>query len=125
MKQFLDGQPVVDFAPPERGAQRAPKFLGLDRELPPNRADRRTEARSQDDSSSNAPRDDAPVVTVPRAPVGTTPEPVIPQVPVFTVPTFPDVSRPPPVYIPPADDDDDDFDADFDDTPTRPRRDRG
>ncbi len=127
MKQFLAGQAVVDFAPPDRVAnQRAPKFLGLDGELPRNRADRLTgsesrRSESQDESSDNAPRDDAPVATVPRDPVDTIPEPVIPRFPVITVPNFPDITRPPPVFIPPVVDDDDDFD----DTPTRPRRDRG
>jgi penicillin-binding protein 1A len=125
MKQFLAGQAVVDFAPPDRVPnQRASKYLSLDGELPP-RVDRPTETRSEDDSGEDEPRGDAPVVVVPRDPVGTIPEPVAPQFPVVTVPTFPDVSRPPPVFIPPVVDDDDDFDADFDDTPTRPRRDRG
>lgn len=112
MKQFLAGQQVIDFAPPDRiPNQRAPKFLAIDGELPPSQSQR----QQQNVTPNGSPRtDDTVVVTVPRT-TATVPDPVIPQIPVITVPPFPDITTPrvtsPPVVI--------------DDTPPTTRRNRG
>lgn len=133
MKQFLEGQAVVDFAPPERVPnQRAPKFL----ELPTCRlvevttpkpcgevtdSGSRNPAQTANNSgrvnqTNNDTNDDGSVVTVPR-PTATVPQPVIPQQPVITIPVFPDITTPrittPPVVI------------NNDDSPPTTRRNRG
>jgi membrane peptidoglycan carboxypeptidase len=128
MKQFLAGQAVIDFAPPDRVPnQRAPKFLELptcllSEVLTPKPCGEVTDTgrrtttgptqqvqRNNDDGNANEP-----VVTVPR-PSATVPQPVVPQVPVITIPVFPDVTTPrvtsPPVII--------------DDSPPTTRRNRG
>jgi membrane peptidoglycan carboxypeptidase len=114
MKQFLDGQTVVDFAPPDRVPnQRAPKYLEIPTCLlaevtTPKPCGEVTNSGSRNfvptngrESSANN-NDDAPV-TVPR-PAVTVPQPVIPQQPVVTIPNFPDITIPrvtvPPVVIP-------------------------
>jgi membrane peptidoglycan carboxypeptidase len=119
MKQFLAGQTVVDFAPPDRVPnQRAPKYLSIDGELSPSEARRPV----QDDGGSTAnnanpnPRNDTPVISIPQRPVATVPDPVVPQIPVVTIPTFPDVTVPR-VTVPPP--------PVFDDTTPTTRRNRG
>ena len=121
MRQFLAGQQVIDFAPPERVPnQRAPKYLQVDGELPPSQSQRQAATGSFNNNfSNNTWNDDTPVVTAPR-PTATVPDPVVPRVPVITVPSFPDVTTPrittPPIVI--EDDDDDD-------SPPTTRRNRG
>lgn len=100
MRQFLAGQPVIDFAQPERVPnQRAPKFLQIEGELPPAQGQR--QAGNQNVQNDN----DIPTVTAPRQPVIVVPDPVIPQIPVFTIPNFPDATVPR-VTVPPVIDDD-------------------
>ncbi len=150
MRQYLQGQAPVDFAPPERVPnQRAPKYLDLPaclmaEVLTPKPCGEVTNSGSRNFSSNNNGNfgntgssnsgstgngrgnavntfnDDAPVATVPRGPVGTVPQPVVPQQPVVTVPQFPVVTQPPQVFIPPVVVDDDD-----DDSPPTTRRNRG
>jgi len=146
MKQFLAGQTVVDFAPPERVPnQRAPKFLELapclrnevmspkicgevtnsgSRNVSVNSGSSNNGSSNNNGSTSsranpanNNTNDDAPAPTVPRGPVATIPQPVIPQQPVVTFPTFPDVTIPRDIFIPSPTNDDDT-------TPTT-RRNRG
>ena len=137
MRQFLAGQTVVDFAPPERVPnQRAGKFLSVESELPSSQSQRRAssettagggnvdriesagsnENSNTTSSSNNSSNNDSPTVTIPRAPVANIPERVIPQLPPVTVPSFPVATVPPEVYIPPR--------YDEDTTPTT-RRNRG
>ncbi|MGI8808367.1 MAG: transglycosylase domain-containing protein [Acidimicrobiales bacterium] len=136
MRQFLAGQTVIDFAPPDRVPnQRAPKFLTLDGELTPNQAqrltgsetrpgsqpqntpDNNTPASDSNPAPTTSPRDDSPpVAIVPRPPVITFPDPVIPQIPQVTAPPRVDVTRPP-VFVPPVIIDDD--------APPTTRRNRG
>jgi penicillin-binding protein 1A len=103
MKQFLAGQTVIDFAPPDRVPnQRAPKFLNLEGELASSEAQRRI----QDDFTGRTTNTDqgnnnAPPVTVPQRPVVTLPDPVFPQIPVVTIPTFPDITVPR-ITVPPV-----------------------
>jgi len=135
MRQYLQGQTPVDFAPPERVPnQRAPKFLELapclrlevmtpkpcgevtnsgSRNISPNSNNGNGNRANPTDTSN----DDAPVVTAPRAPVATIPQPVIPQQPVVTIPVFPDITIPRDIFVPPPVFDDDT-------TPTT-RRNRG
>jgi penicillin-binding protein 1A len=139
MRQFLQGQTPVDFAPPERVPnQRAPKYLDLApcllaEVLTPKPCGEVTDSgrrQIQDDgfvgNNSNTVRntvndDDGPPSSVaPRQPVAPVTDPVVPQIPVVTIPAFPDLTVPPRVIIPPIIDDDDDFDT----TPTT-RRPRG
>jgi len=138
MKQFLAGQTVVDFAAPERVPnQRAGKFLSVEGELPPSQSQRRPSSGTitvggnaeRSDSAStngdagtsptgnnNSPTNDGPTITVPRAPGGAVPQPVVPQIPSVTVPSFPVGNVPPEVYIPPPY---------HDDTTPTTRRNRG
>ncbi len=91
MKQFLAGQAVIDFAPPERVPnQRAPKFLALDGEVAPT--DRRT-----DDNSPNGggPNPNQPGQLPNGLPV------TIPNIPNISIPV-PDITIPK-VSIPPID----------------------
>jgi membrane peptidoglycan carboxypeptidase len=120
MKQFLAGQTVVDFAPPDRVPnQRAPKYLEippclLSEVLSPKPCGEVTNSGSRNfapvgdnggrtNTGNNNTSDDASVVTVPR-PAVTLPQAVIPQQPVVTIPTFPDITIPrvtvPPIVIP-------------------------
>jgi penicillin-binding protein 1A len=130
MKQFLAGQAVVDFALPDRVPnQRAPKYLNLEGELtqsggpraPQNLSDLNQQARNNTGNNNtaannnNATNNNAPAPTVPRAPVITVPDPVVPQVPVVTVPSFPDVTVPRGVFVPPV----------VEDTTPTTRRNRG
>ena len=127
MRQFLAGQTVVDFAPPERVPnQRAPKFLELPtclltEVLTPkpcgevtDTGRRVTPAPNQRTNDNNG-GDDSTTVTVPR-PQATVP--LVPQVPVITIPAFPDITTPR-VTTPPVVVDDDD------DSPPTTRRNRG
>jgi membrane peptidoglycan carboxypeptidase len=125
MKQFLAGQAVIDFAPPDRVPnQRAPKFLNLEGELTQtggvrnsqNTADLNQQARNPTTNNNNTGNNNnnVPAPTVPRAPVATVPDPVVPQVPVVTIPTFPDITVPR-VVIPPV----------VEDTTPTTRRNRG
>lgn len=110
MKQFLAGQQVIDFAPPDRVPnQRAPKFLAVDGELPPSQSQRPVQIEGP------VTNNDTPANTVPR-PVATVPQPVFPQVPIVTIPPFPDITTPR-ITTPPVVRDDDS-------TPTT-RRNRG
>lgn len=127
MKQFLAGQPVVNFALPDRVPnERAPKYLSLEAELNP--ALSRQSTRQQQVSSGN---DDTPVRTSPSqsSPSGAAPPspsspslrtpapepPPTPQIPVITAPVIPDVTVPSRVTVP---------DEPRDTTPTT-RRNRG
>ena len=129
MRQFLAGQPVVDFAVPERiPNQRAPKFLELptcllSEVLTPKPCGevtdtgRRTTSgftqtfggASSNGSSNNGGGNgavDNRNTSNDSAPVATIPRPtipdvVIPQVPVAPAPVFPDVTVPPRVTVPP------------------------
>jgi len=125
MKQFLAGQTVVDFAPPDRVPnQRAPKFLNLEGELEPTQSQRQaaqnnnfnnTSGSSNNSNSNSNSSNDAPVGdTTPQRPVVSVP-PVIPQFPTGTVPSVPDITIPRVVVPPPPV---------FDTTPTT-RRNRG
>jgi membrane peptidoglycan carboxypeptidase len=132
MRQFLAGQAVVDFVPPERVPnQRAPKFLELPfcteaEVLSPKicgevtATGRRTtpgptqSSNNGGNNGNNNGNGNGPVITTPQA---TIPNPIFPQVPNVTIPPFPDVTSPPRVTVPPIDDDDDT-------TPTT-RRNRG
>ena len=127
MRQFLAGQAVVDFLPPERVPnQRAPKFLQVDNELPPSQSQLRnlggtssgggTGSSNGGGGTNNSDTDNAPAPTVPRP---TIPDVVVPQVPQVTIPSFPDVTVPPRVTVPPV------FDDDDDDSPPTTRRNRG
>jgi penicillin-binding protein 1A len=129
MRQFLAGQTVVDFPQPERVPnQRAPKFLQVEGELPPSQSQLRNQGSTSNtgggsfngNNNGNSNNDSGPVVTAPRA---TIPDPVIPQAPVVTIPSFPDITVPPRVTVPPIFDDDDDDDDD--DTTVTTRRNRG
>ena len=128
MRQFLAGQQVIDFAPPERVPnQRAPKFLELptcllSEVLTPKPCGEVTDTgrrttplpnqRTTDDNGNAI----GPTVTAPR-PNATLPDPVVPQIPVITIPAFPDITTPrvttPPVTV------------DDDDSPPTTRRNRG
>jgi len=115
MKQFLAGQTVVDFAPPDRVPnQRAPKYLELptcllSEVLTPKPCGEVTNSggrnfnpgNSGDDGGRTNPagNDDGPTATVPRGPVATIPNQ--PQIPVVTVPAFPDITVPR-VTVPPV-----------------------
>ncbi len=132
MRQFLAGQAVVDFLPPDRVPnQRAPKFLQVENELPPSQSQLRNQgstssagggntgsSRGGGNNNSSSDNDDsAPPATVPRP---TIPDAVVPQAPQVTIPSFPDVTVPPRVTVPPVFNDDDD-----DDSPPTTRRNRG
>ncbi len=110
MKQFLAGQTVVDFAPPDRVPnQRAPKFLELVpclriEVMSPKICGEVTNSGSRNISPSNNGRtdpanDDDGQTTGPR-PVVPVPQPVFPQQPVVTIPLFPDITIPR-VTVPP------------------------
>ncbi len=99
MKQFLAGQTVIDFAPPDRVPnQRAPKFLALEGELASTEAQRRVQ---EDFAGRNNP--DTSSTTVPQA-GGNLPEPLLPQIPVITIPNFPEITVPR-VTVPPISND--------------------
>jgi penicillin-binding protein 1A len=118
MKQFLAGQTVVDFAPPDRVPNQRPgKYL----ELPPcvladvlspkpcgevtDSGRRQVQVDSGNGSTSvrSNPTNDGPSVATPTQPLPSVPQQVIPQVPVVTIPAFPDITAPrtttPPVII--------------------------
>ncbi len=142
MRQYLAGQPPVDFAPPDRVPnQRAPRYLDLTPcllaqvqsnaptqtpcgEITDNGPSRRQFQVVPDGPSFRSGNDDAPSAPTARAPVGPS-QPVTPQVPVITIPSVPDVTSPPRATIPPividnyVPDDDDEDDA------PRARRSRG
>ena len=143
MRQFLAGQTVVDFAPPDRVPnQRAPKFLELPfcteaEVLSPKPCGEVTDTGRRtttgftqgtgtfgggggggggNTNNNGGTIDTGPVVTAPRPVI---PDPVLPQAPVVTVPSFPDITVPPRVTVPPV------FDDDDDDTTVTTRRNRG
>jgi len=101
MKQFLAGQPVVNFAPPDRAPnERPPKYLSIENELSPGLSRQPARQQQQQTSRSFAQNNDSPGATSPSPATPTQRVPPapdvtpIPQIPVITTPVIPDVTAP-------------------------------